>query len=108
MAWLGRTAAITVAGVEGSPALEDFVRARVEEELLIARLSLSVSPSVLARGRGRGSVRARMVTDALDRWALLAVADSADRDERPEVATHVRRRLAHTYAEHGDFDPIWR
>ena len=47
------------------------------------------------------------MTNALDRWELLALADTADHDGRPDLATGIRRRLALDYAHHDDFDPAW-
>ena len=89
------------------PRLEEFVRARIEEDVVVARLSVSVEPASIPGGGSNGSDRASRVTNALDRWELLALADTADHDGRPDLATGIRRRLALDYVHHDDFDPAW-
>ena len=51
--------------------------------------------------------RTRRVIDAVDRWELLALADTAELEGRPELATTLRLRLAGMYTAHEDFDRAW-
>ena len=78
--WLGFSCRAIVVGVEGSPSLKEFVSARVEEGIVLARLAISAHPRVAAGGQGAGVARATLVTEALDRRELLALADTADHD----------------------------
>lgn len=87
--------------------LEQFVRDRVEEEVLLARLALAVPAPVAVVPTGGVRQRERRVIDAVDRWELLALADTAEHDSRPDLAHRLRLRLADDYSSHSDFDPSW-
>ena len=87
------------------PSLDDFVRARVEEQVSQAR-------GAMARGQGgsRAVDRgwAEVLTDAIDKQELLEMAWTADRVDRREYAIALRKHLAQSYARHPDFRPEWR
>jgi hypothetical protein len=92
----------------GEPlSLEQFVRDRIHEDLLMARVNVAVSGAVPDRGTARSADRAQAVIDALDRWELLGLASTLERDGRTDLAADVRRALAAHYATHPDVRPEW-
>jgi len=105
VAWRGQRDRRYRRGVESTTQLEDFVRARVEEQVVTSRLA----PAADARADAEaGPDRTQAVIDAVDQWELMAMADSAEHEGRPLLATDIRLRLARAYAAHGDFDPAWQ
>lgn len=67
-----------------------------------------LTPAADARADAEaGPDRTQAVIDAVDQWELMAMADSAEHEGRPLLATGIRLRLARAYAAHGDFDPAW-
>jgi hypothetical protein len=89
------------------PSLDEFVRARIAEEVALAKTALAKSRQPSA-GQGGDRDWARALTDAMDKRALLESAVTAEWDDRREYAAVIRRRLAETYAHHPDFRAEWR
>jgi hypothetical protein len=87
--------------------LEQFVRDRIHEDLLIARRSVAVAGAVANRGTAGSADRAQAVIEALDRRELLGLASSLERDGRAALAADIRRALAALYATHPDVRPEW-
>ena len=91
----------------GALSLEQFLRDRVDEDLLMARLSAAVSVPAPDQVTSRSAERTQAVIEVLDRWELLGLASTAERDGRPDLAVRIRRRLAAHYATHPDVRPEW-
>jgi hypothetical protein len=87
--------------------LEQFVRDRVEEDVLMARANVALSVGVPGRGLSGSAEPAQAVIEALDRWELLGLASTVERDGRPELAASIRLRLAAHYAAHPDVRQEW-
>ena len=77
--------------------LDDFVRARIEEEVAHATRRSARNTAT----DGEDWVGA--FTEALDKRELLEQAVSADVDGRAEYADGIRRRLAASYRGHPDY-----
>jgi hypothetical protein len=87
--------------------LEQFVRDRIHEDLLMARVNVAVSGAVPDRETAGPADRAQPVIEALDRWELLGLASTLEREGRPGLAADIRRALAAHYATHPDARPEW-
>jgi hypothetical protein len=87
---------VSLRGVARPLSLEQFLRDRVDEDVLTARLNDTVPLE-----------RAQAVTEALDRWELLELASTAQREGRPDFAASIRRGLAANYAAHPDLRAEW-
>ena len=77
--------------------LDDFVRARIEEE--VARASRRSKRRTATDGEDWVGA----FTEALDKRELLEQAATADFDGRSEYADVIRRRLAASYRSHPDY-----
>jgi hypothetical protein len=87
--------------------LEQFLRDRVDEDVLAARSNVA-GPAPASGRRAPGSAeRAQALTEAIDRWEQLEGASTAQRDGRPELAAWMLRGLAANYAAHPELRPEW-
>ena len=90
------------------PSLTAFLRARLDEDIAVARQTLTSSWLVGAGGPPAEERPAQALTEAVIRRGLLDGAAVAERDGRPDHAHTVRRELALAYVAHPDFRPEWR
>ena len=81
--------------------LDDFVQARVEEEIA------SASQGVARHTATDGEDWVGDFTQALDKRELLGRAVAAEFDGRGEYAVAIRLRLAESYRSHPDYRPDW-
>jgi hypothetical protein len=88
------------------PSLDEFVRARIAEDVARAKAALAARRESPGESGGRDLVGG--LTDAMDKRALLEIAVTAEWDDRREYAAKIRRRLADNYAHHPDFRADWR
>ena len=86
--------------------LDDFVRARVAEDVARAKTAMAARRQSPGKSSDRNWIGA--LTDAMDKSALLESAVTAEWDGRGEYAATIRRRLAEMYAQHPDFRAEWR
>jgi hypothetical protein len=85
--------------------LDEFLRRRLDEEVVLARRSLR-SASSLGPGPDDGGA-ARRLADAVLRRGLLDGAAVLEREGRAAYADATRRKLALGYADHLDYRTEW-